>query len=118
MEFKGAHTFRGSTARLGGVHITAAADMGAGIPLYFQYVKSMTVAFGLMFLFACPALLFAYFGSLVAFKGEDIDYKTIPGLIDATKIYFSWLSFIFNNMKTITAGAVQMDWESNETIKS
>ena len=69
-------------------------------------------------IFLIGLLLFAYFGSLVAFKGEDIDYKTIPGLIDATKIYFSWLSFIFNNMKTITAGAVQMDWESNETIKS
>ncbi|MAH03868.1 hypothetical protein CMI39_03735 [Candidatus Pacearchaeota archaeon] len=69
-------------------------------------------------IFLIGLLLFAYFGSVMAFKGKDVDYKTVPGLIDATKIYFSWLGFIFTNMKTLTAGAVQMDWESNETIKS
>tara|TARA_Y100000034_G_scaffold45400_1_gene55827 strand:- start:8100 stop:8405 length:306 start_codon:yes stop_codon:yes gene_type:complete len=69
-------------------------------------------------IFLIGLLLFAYFSSVVVFKEKDIDYKTIPGIIDATKIYFSWLGFIFSNMKTITAGAVQMDWESNETIKS
>jgi hypothetical protein len=61
-------------------------------------------------------ILFGYFSFLFVFKGKDINYKSIPGVIDATKIYFNWLFSIVGNFKSITTNAVKMDWQGNKTI--
>lgn len=57
-----------------------------------------------------------YFGAIVVFQDRNIDFTSYPGMIDATKIYFSWLGSVFGNIKVITAGATQLDWKNvNET---
>ncbi|MAG78877.1 hypothetical protein CMI40_00690 [Candidatus Pacearchaeota archaeon] len=61
-------------------------------------------------------ILFAYLGTFIVFKGQNVDYKTVPGLIDATKTYFSWLGSIFGNLKTITSNAIKMNWKNNKSI--
>lgn len=45
------------------------------------------------------------------FSNKDVDYKTVPGLLSATKVYFSWLGSAFGNVKMITSNAVNMDWK-------
>jgi len=61
-------------------------------------------------------ILFSYISVSVLFRGEDIDFKTVPGLMKAGKIYVSWLGSVFGNMKSITTHAVKMDWTSvNQT---
>jgi MFS superfamily sulfate permease-like transporter len=69
-------------------------------------------------IFLIVLILFSYISASVIFKGEDIDFKTIPGLIKATKVYFSWIGSIFSNLKSITTNAIRMDWSVNETPKS
>jgi len=51
------------------------------------------------------------------FQDRAVDLSTISGMTDATKLYFSWLFSVFGNFKTITAGAIQLDWgeTSNKT---
>tara|TARA_Y100000310_G_scaffold337938_1_gene426269 strand:- start:4606 stop:4932 length:327 start_codon:yes stop_codon:yes gene_type:complete len=55
-------------------------------------------------------VVFLYFGAIVVFQGTDIDFTSYSGMIEATKIYFSWLGSVFGNFKTMTAGAIQLDW--------
>ncbi len=49
-------------------------------------------------------------------RGKDVNLKTVPGVIDAGKLYLSWLGSIFGNFKTITSNAIKMDCaDSNNT---
>ena len=67
-------------------------------------------------IFLMVAIIFLYFGAIVVFQDINIDLGTMSGITDATKIYFSWLVSVFGNFKTMTAGAIQLDWkDSNET---
>ena len=69
-------------------------------------------------IFLIALILFSYISASVIFRGQEIDFKTISGLVKATKIYFSWLGSVFLNVKSITTNAVKMDWAVNETAKS
>ena len=60
-------------------------------------------------------ILFSYLSATIIFREHDVDFKTAPGVIDAGKIYFSWLSSVFVNFKTITTNAIHMEWGSNKT---
>lgn len=66
-------------------------------------------------IFLIGLILFLYLSFTFVAKGQDIDFKTVPGVIEATKLYFSWLGSAFVNLKTITTNAVRMDWGVNET---
>jgi glucan phosphoethanolaminetransferase (alkaline phosphatase superfamily) len=68
-------------------------------------------------IFLIGLILFTYISFSVTIQGQDIDFKTIPGLITASKLYFSWLTSLFGNFKSITTNAIQMDWKGNETIE-
>ena len=71
----------------------------------------------LVAIFLIAIVLFTYFGFVAALKGQNIDYKTMPGIIKASKLYFSWMASVFGNFKTLTTSAVKMDWkDGNETI--
>ena len=61
-------------------------------------------------------IIFSYVSAAVLFKDKEIDFKTTSGLMEASKIYFSWMGTIFGNFKQITANVIKMDWKSvNET---
>jgi len=66
-------------------------------------------------IFLIGLILFTYISFAVVLRGQDIDFKTITGLAEGSKLYFSWLVYVFVNLKTITIQAIQMDWGSNET---
>ena len=67
-------------------------------------------------IFLIGLILFMYVTLSFTLKGKDIDYATIPGLMKASKIYFSWLGSVAGNMQTMTSNAVKMDWDGNETV--
>lgn len=71
MEFRSANLFRKGLAVLRSVNITTAADAGANLPLYFQFVKSMSIAFLFMTLFSLPALVLAYYGTRIPLSDRD-----------------------------------------------
>ncbi len=61
-------------------------------------------------MFLIGFILFLYISITFTLKGQDIDFQTTEGIIKATKIYFAWLGSAFNNIKTITTNAINMDW--------
>ena len=67
-------------------------------------------------IFLIALILFTYLSFTVVIKKHDVDLKTVPGMIDASKLYFSWLGSVFGNLKSITTSAIKMDWKSaNQT---
>ena len=68
-------------------------------------------------IFLIALILFTYLSFTTVLKGKDIDYKTIPGITEASKLYISWLGSIFGNVKTMTTHAINLDWaEDNQTM--
>ncbi len=61
-------------------------------------------------IFLIALILFSYLSFTLILKGKNIDLKTSSGIIQAGKLYFSWLGSIFGNFKTITTNAIKMDW--------
>lgn len=55
-------------------------------------------------------LLFLYLTFTAIVSHNNLNLKTASGIFRAVKIYFSWFSLAFNNLKAITANAVNMDW--------
>jgi len=68
-------------------------------------------------IFLIALILFGYFSFTYSTRGQDIDFKTIPGMIEASKLYFLWISSAFGNIKLITTNVIKMDWGINETIE-
>jgi hypothetical protein len=69
-------------------------------------------------IFLIGMILFAYISFSLVFKDQETDFKSVPGMFQASKIYFSWLGSIFGNMKSITTHAIHMDWNGNDTEAS
>lgn len=61
--------------------------------------------------FLIGLILFTYISFTVSLKGQDVDLKSVDGLIKAGKLYWSWLSSLFVNAKSVTAYALKQDWK-------
>jgi len=75
----------------------------------------------IFFVFVILALLFFYAtASKIATKYE-INWKSFSGIEEGMKIYFAWLGGAFNNLRSITANAIKMDWtmenRTSEVVK-
>tara|TARA_Y100000296_G_C5164056_1_gene253531 strand:- start:1588 stop:1914 length:327 start_codon:yes stop_codon:yes gene_type:complete len=94
-----------------GILIVSAIIILVWILIEFKRFRHKIFAIFLMVL-----IVFLYLGGVVVFQDKTIDFSSYSGIMDATKIYFSWLGSIFGNFKTMTAGAIQLDWKGvNET---
>jgi hypothetical protein len=60
-------------------------------------------------------VLFLILSVAYAFKGVNIDFKSASGIESAFKIYVSWLGHAFQNVKTLTGQATQLNWRGNST---
>jgi len=90
--------------------IVAVLIVGIWVTIELKRFKHKLFAIFLILL-----VLFAYVTATVSLKENEIDFKTIPGLIEAGRLYFSFLGSIFGNLKTITTNAISMNWGINET---
>lgn len=70
-------------------------------------------------LFLIILIIFGYISFTVTTKNHDLDLRSFSGIMQAFKIYFSWLGNIFGNIKSLTGSAVQMDWSvSNSSLEN
>jgi len=66
----------------------------------------------LLAIFLIALVVFTYFTFTSVLKKNDVDVKTVKGLVTGSKLYFLWLGSVFSNLKTITTQAIHMDWKS------
>lgn len=73
--------------------------------------KKQEVAIGMTwFLF-----LFIVFTTTYLYISSDYKLTTFDGFAGFVKHYFSWLGAMFENVKTITTNAINLDWGANHT---
>jgi len=77
-------------------------------------IKYMKHKFFLITLFLLA--LFFYITVSTIISKEKIDFTSLSGIETAGKLYFNWLTHAFSNVKSITANAVKMNWQTNNTI--
>jgi hypothetical protein len=68
----------------------------------------------LLAMFLIGLILFTYLSFTASIKGKEVDIKTIPGIIEAGKLYLAWMGGLFSNMKSITAYALKQDWKKTD----
>ncbi len=66
-------------------------------------------------IFLIVLILFTYISFTIVLKEQNINLKTIPGIMEASKLYFSWLGHLFVNLKTITINVIKLDWVGNSS---
>lgn len=66
-------------------------------------------------IFLMAIVLFTYFSFTFVFKGEKLDLSSWDGIKEAGGIYYSWLTSIFGNVKTLSSNAIKMDWGVNNS---
>lgn len=62
--------------------------------------------------FIIGLLILMYVGFAVVSEGNDLDLKTVPGVVEASKIYFAWFASVFKNIITVTSNAIHLDWST------
>jgi hypothetical protein len=60
-------------------------------------------------------ILFTYFSFSAVIKEKNLDLKTFEGVKEAGKIYVLWLGNAFKNVKSVTANAINMSWNTVES---
>ena len=66
-------------------------------------------------IFLIILILFLYTSVFSVFNGKDINLSMVSGIVDAGKVYFSWIGSIFGDLKTITSNVLNLNWSQNFT---
>lgn len=59
-------------------------------------------------------VIFSYVSFAVVAQDNELNFTSISGVVEATKIYFAWIGSILGNLKTITANVFKLDWSANK----
>lgn len=73
--------------------------------IHFKHLKHKIFA-----IFIILILAFGYITFSSVVKNNNLDLKTASGVFQAGKVYFSWLTQAFGNVKELTGHAVKMEW--------
>jgi hypothetical protein len=65
-------------------------------------------------IFIIILILFFYFSITYSLNGKTVDYKSVSGVTNASKIYLAWLGTFYGNVKTITNNIIKMDWGADK----
>ena len=86
------------------------------IALVWLVIEVKRVRHKIFAVFLIVLILFTYLSFTLVLRNYEIDYNSPSGLMEAGRLYFSWLGSIFGNFKSMTTHAIKMDWKGNETI--
>lgn len=65
-------------------------------------------------------VLLLFFGLSIwkLYSSNNLDLTSYDGLIDAGRVYFSWLGSVFHNAVKISSYTTKLDWSINSTENS
>jgi len=68
-------------------------------------------------IFLIGLIIFTYVTFTISLKDKDVTLNTVPGIVDAGRLYFSWLGSVFIKAKSVTMYAIGLDWKTyNESV--
>ena len=98
------------------IGITLIIVIAVAVLIYFLF-EFKRMRHKVVSLLLIALIIFSYISAAYIFKDQDINFKSVSGLITASRLYFSWLGTVFTNFKSITTNAIHMDWETNKTAQ-
>lgn len=85
--------------------------IAAAIVLIWFFVEIKRLKHKLWAIFLIGLILFTYLSFTASLKNSNVDLDSVGGVVDAGKLYVSWLSGVFVNLKSVTAFATKQDWQ-------
>jgi len=98
IEFKEENVFRGGYSKMKQIKLTSTLELGTGIPLYFQFVKSFAILFFFLTILSIPSFIFVYSGSAIN--------PTVSKLYRLSKTIYSFDMDIFNLLGQRCIGSI------------
>ena len=80
------------------------------VVLLFVFYKARHMKHRIYILLAIIVLIFIYTTGTKIVNQSNLNLNTLEGIVNASKLYFSWLGHAFNNAKVIIGNAIHMDW--------
>ncbi len=68
----------------------------------------------IVMVFIILLIVVMYIGAASIFKEKEVDFSSMDGISEASKLYFAWMVSVGSNVKEITANAIKMDWTNVE----
>ena len=87
------------------------------IAALMYFFKMKRVKHRVSWIITVALILFIYVTIAYSTSGEEIDWRTIEGMRTGTKTYLSWLAGTLDNVKEITANAINLDWSKDNSRK-
>ncbi len=98
---------------------TAFFIVAAIVVLIWVLIEMKRMKHKLFAIFLIGLIIFTYVTFTISLQDKNVNLSTVPGWIDAGKLYFSWLGSVFVRVKEVTAYAVGLDWKTyNESVVS
>ena|SRR3989338_4042908 len=77
--------------------------------------KFKDVRHKLGFIIVATLILFLIASFFQLYSARSLDLTSFDGVVDAGKVYFSWLGSTFRNVADISGYAVKIEWNINST---
>lgn len=92
--------------------------LGVLILILWIVVKARHMKHRATFIILLALLVFFYTSGYKVIKDGGVNLNSLGGILQAGKLYFSWLYNSFGNIKTIAGNAVKLNWDVNNTISN
>jgi len=89
--------------------------------LAFVFLRIRHVKHKIFLIVIIFALLFFYTTGSQILSEQDVDWKSVSGVEQGLRVYFTWVGGAFGNLKVLTTNAIKMDWgieNATENIKT
>ncbi|MEX0932875.1 MAG: hypothetical protein WDZ77_02130 [Candidatus Pacearchaeota archaeon] len=92
------------------IFVLTMISLGIWFVIEMKRFQHKLIAIGLIVL-----VIVGYAGMATIGQNNNVDLTTIGGIVEATKLYASWIGGFFSNLKAITTQAISLDWFGNHT---
>ena len=93
-----------------GILLTIIIEIAIVLLIHFVFdFKKMNKVLGV---FIILGIVFLSLSLIYVFRDYTIDLKSLSGIFEIIKVYFSWIISVLGNIKDITADIINMDWRS------
>jgi len=92
--------------------ITALIIVVALVALIWIFVELKRFKHKVFAIFLVVLIVLSYVSFVAVFKDKNIDWREPSELKRASLLYFSWLGSVFQNLKSITTHAIDLEWSA------
>ena len=92
--------------------------LGLIILAAFMFLKTVHLKDRIVWSIVLAIIGFLALGYWLVLSDKNIDFGSAEGLQTTVKLYFGWFANMFDNVKTLTGEAINMDWKSTKPINN